>query len=71
MTKEYRRDDEPGAPDAKGAVEEDNEKTTLIKGDEVLGYDGAGREEHSGQNSPTADSGIADNEPERVINDEK
>ena len=71
MTKEYRRDDEHGAPDSKGAVEEDNEKTTLIKGDEVLGYDGAGREEHSGQNSPTSDSGIADNEPEDVINDEK
>ncbi|HUP63956.1 MAG TPA: hypothetical protein VM557_01575 [Thermoanaerobaculia bacterium] len=71
MTKVYRGDDESGAPDSKGAVEEDNQKTTLIKGDEVLGYDGAGREEHSGQNSPTSDSGLADNEPERVINNDE
>ena len=53
-------------PDAKGATEEQNEKIDVIKGDEVLGYEGSGREEHSGQNKPreldTPDD-LADNQP--------
>ena len=56
--------------DEKGATEEQVEKIRTIKGDEVLGYEGAGREEHSGENSPrTPDSptaGLADNEPEQT-----
>ena len=38
--------------DEKGATEEQMEKIEVIRGDEVLGYEGAGREEHSGENSP-------------------
>ena len=65
-------DDEKDAPDAKGAVEEDNRKIRTIKGNEVLGYDGSGREEHSGQNDPTKDTGLADNKTSRApTNDEK
>jgi hypothetical protein len=66
MTKTYREDDEKGGPDAKGAVEEDVQRIQTIKGDEVLGNDQAGREEHSGQNAPTRDAGLADNQPSRV-----
>ncbi len=62
MTKEFRGDDEKDAPDAKGAVEDDVEKIRAIKGDEVLGYEGAGREEHSGEEASTGESGLADNE---------
>jgi hypothetical protein len=54
--------------DEKGATEEDVQKITVIRGAEVLGYEGAGREEHSGENSPTpkSDPGdeLADNKPE-------
>lgn len=53
-----------------GATEEQNEKIDAIVGDEVLGYDGSGRGEHSGQKSrPTkqrlADT-LADNRPEQM-----
>jgi hypothetical protein len=56
------------ANDEKGAVESEVEKIDAIRGKEVLGYEGAGREEHSGENAPT-DSGdlsdeLADNRPE-------
>ncbi len=62
MPKEYRGDDEANAPDAKGAVENEVQKIKTIKGDEVLGYDGAGREEHSGEDAVSGESGLADNE---------
>ncbi|MDQ6802551.1 MAG: hypothetical protein M3041_17185, partial [Acidobacteriota bacterium] len=56
------------ANDEKGATESEMEKIDAIVGSEVLGYDGAGREEHSGENSPTKpkDLGdeLADNRPE-------
>lgn len=57
--------------DEKGATEADIEKIQAIKGSEVLGYDGAGREEHSGENSPRGPStkltdDLADNEPDQV-----
>ena len=57
--------------DEKGATEAQIEKIQTIKGDEVLGYEGAGREEHSGENSPRKKSGkltddLADNKPEDV-----
>ena len=54
--------------DEKGATEEDVQQITVIRGAEVLGYEGAGREEHSGENSPTRKSDprdeLADNKPD-------
>ena len=56
------------ANDEKGAIESQVEKIDTIRGSEVLGYEGAGREEHSGENSPTAPNDLrdelADNRPE-------
>jgi hypothetical protein len=49
------------------STEEQNEKITVIKGSEALGYEGAGREEHSGENAPDESSSLtddlADNKP--------
>ena len=57
----------------KGAMEEQTQKIDAIVGDEVLGYEGSGREEHSGQTSvrdERHDDGfgdrLADNRPEQV-----
>jgi hypothetical protein len=56
--------------DEKGATEDELEKIDTIKGSEVLGYEGAGREEHSGENSPKESSrltdDLADNKPDQV-----
>jgi hypothetical protein len=56
--------------DEKGATEEDMQKIDVIRGAEVLGYEGAGREEHSGENSPAKAKDqrdeLADNKPEDV-----
>lgn len=38
--------------DDKGATEDQVQKIDVIVGNEVLGYEGAGREEHSGENAP-------------------
>jgi len=38
--------------DDKGATENQVEKIDVIRGSEVLGYEGSGREEHSGENAP-------------------
>jgi len=38
--------------DDKGATEDQVQKIDVIRGNEVLGYEGAGREEHSGENAP-------------------
>jgi hypothetical protein len=58
------------ANDEKGAIESQVEKIDAIVGNEVLGYDGAGREEHSGENSPKPPEDLrdelADNRPEDV-----
>ncbi len=59
------------ANDEKGATENEVEKIDVIRGSEALGYEGAGREEHSGENSPKAPSDdlrdeLADNQPEDV-----
>ena len=58
------------ANDEKGATEREVEKIDTIVGSEVLGYEGAGREEHSGENSPTPPDDLrdelADNQPEDV-----
>lgn len=40
--------------DAKGAVEADFELIDVVEAAEVLGYQGRGREEHSGETSPEA-----------------
>jgi hypothetical protein len=57
-----------GNDEKKRAIESQVEKIDAIVGREVLGYDGAGREEHSGENSPTApkdlEDELADNRPE-------
>jgi hypothetical protein len=63
-TKEVR-DDDAGASDAKGATEDNIERITEIHGNEVLGYEGEGREEHSGQKTPRdmdATNDMADNQ---------
>jgi hypothetical protein len=56
------------AKDEKGATEAQVEKIHAIVGSEALGYEGAGREEHSGENSPTEPEDLrdelADNRPE-------
>ncbi|HEX7420788.1 MAG TPA: hypothetical protein VF505_12935 [Thermoanaerobaculia bacterium] len=56
--------------DEKGATEEQMEKISTIKGSEVLGYEGAGREEHSGENSPKKNKkltdDLADNKPDQL-----
>jgi len=58
------------ANDEKGAIETQVEKIDTIVGSEVLGYEGAGREEHSGENAPTPpkdlNDELADNKPEDV-----
>ncbi|MEA2462820.1 MAG: hypothetical protein QOJ98_567 [Acidobacteriota bacterium] len=57
------------------STEEQTQKIDAIVGDEVLGYDGPARGEHSGQQNPADDEGpsndgladtLADNRPEQV-----
>lgn len=55
--------------DEKGATEDEVEKIDVIRGSEVLGYEGSGREEHSGENTPKPSRGdlrddLADNRPQ-------
>jgi hypothetical protein len=56
------------ANDEKEATEAEVDKIDVIRGSEALGYEGAGREEHSGENSPTEPDdlrdALADNRPE-------
>jgi hypothetical protein len=56
--------------DEKGATEADMQKIDVIRGAESLGYEGAGREEHSGENSPKRANDprdeLADNKPEDI-----
>ena len=54
-------------------MEEQTQKIDAIVGDEVLGYEGSGREEHSGQSSAgderredDLEDRLADNRPEQV-----
>jgi hypothetical protein len=55
-----------------GAREEETQKIDAIVGDEVLGYEGSARGEHSGQSSAREKQGdgledrLADNRPEQV-----
>lgn len=62
---------EPRFIEEQGATEEQNTKIDAIVGEEVLGYEGAGRGEHSGQESDSPADGritdsLADNRPEDV-----
>jgi len=54
--------------DEKGATEDEVEKIDVIRGSEALGYEGSGREEHSGENAPQEPGDLrdelADNEPD-------
>lgn len=56
----------------KGAVEEQVQKIDAIVGEEALGYDGSGREEHSGQPSAPdrrdedLEDRLADNRPDQM-----
>ncbi len=56
--------------DEKGATEDKVQKIDVIRGSEVLGYEGSGREEHSGENAPRQPKDLqdelADNKPEDV-----
>jgi hypothetical protein len=57
--------------DEKGATEDEVEKIDVIRGSEALGYEGSGREEHSGENTPRRPSGdlrdeLADNRPKDI-----
>jgi len=58
------------ANDEKGATEHETEKIRTIVSNDSLGYQGMGREEHSGENSPsepaTLQDELADNRPEDV-----
>ncbi len=62
MAKEKKSTDEPPK-----STEEQVERIEMIKGSESLGYEGRGREEHSGENSPTGSETLtgdmADNSP--------
>lgn len=62
-------------PDAKGATEETIVRIDCIDGYEVLGYRGEGREEHSGENAPTAFDDqlreLADNLPADLVEEEE
>lgn len=42
------------------STEEQNEKITVIDASEALGYKGAGREEHSGENAPDEPKSLTD-----------
>lgn len=67
--------DDEEAPDAKGATEDEVRRIDTIDGTESLGYDGEGREEHSGQNEPVPnldpESDLADNEPHEIEKEEE
>ena len=56
-----------------GAKEDQMQKIDAIVGDEALGYEGSGREEHSGQTTPPGDrhddgleDRLADNRPDQM-----
>ena len=70
---EERTTHEQGGIEEKGAKEDQTQKIDAIVGDEVLGYEGSARGEHSGQNAargkrPDGDleDRLADNRPEQV-----
>lgn len=64
------RDLQPREVDEQGAREEQTQKIDAIVGEEVLGYEGTGRGEHSGQTGEhrgdDLEDRLADNRPEQV-----
>lgn len=70
MSHEKDEPEEPRFIEEQGATEEQTEKIDAIVGDEVLGYDGSARGEHSGQESAPSEERITDalanNRPEQV-----
>lgn len=65
--------DEQDGIEEQGAKEDQMQKIDAIVGDEVLGYEGSGREEHSGQSSAgdarrenDLEDRLADNRPEQL-----
>ena len=46
--------------DEKGATEDEVETINVIRGSEALGYEGSGREEHSGENAPREPKDLCD-----------
>ena len=64
--------EEQSGIEEQGAREEQTQKIDAIVGDEVLGYEGTARGEHSGQSSARQKPGdgledrLADNRPEQV-----
>ena len=72
MSDERKAKDQDGIEE-KGAMEEQNQKIDAIVGEEVLGYEGPARGEHSGQHSGRPDrpgddleDRLADNRPEQM-----
>jgi hypothetical protein len=68
-----RKTQDQGGIEEKGAKEEQNQKIDAIVGNEVLGYEGSARGEHSGQTAargkrPDGDleDRLADNRPEQM-----
>jgi hypothetical protein len=70
MSHDKDKAEEPRFIEEQGATEEQTEKIDAIVGDEVLGYDGSARGEHSGQvseaNEESLADALADNRPEQV-----
>lgn len=70
MSQENDAPQDPRLIEEQGATEEQNVKIDAIVGDEVLGYDGSGRGEHSGQasapNKERVTDPLANNRPEQV-----
>jgi hypothetical protein len=70
MSDEKEAPEPPHITQEQGATEEQMEKIDAIVGDEVLGYEGSGRGEHSGQESEPTDERLsdrlADNRPEQM-----
>ena len=72
MSHEQPAQEERGIEE-KGAMEEQMQKIDAIVGEEVLGYDGSARGEHSGQTSAPGQGSedgledrLADNRPEQM-----
>ena len=51
------------------STEEQTEKITAIVGSEALGYQGSGREEHSGENTPEETGSLADDLADNAVTD--
>ena len=72
MGNEQQQDEQTGIEE-QGAKEEQNQKIDAIVGDEVLGYEGTARGEHSGQAAPDDQQPgdglgdrLAENRPDQV-----